>query len=576
MFATTSSRPSRTATRRKAARPRLGIETLEAREVPAYVSGGTLYIDGSAATDTVTLTYSAGSGMFGTMPKYTVNHNGTRQTFSPWLITSGQVRFSGSGGNDSFTNNSDLAARADGGFGNDTLLGGWGDDVLIGNDGADHLDGREGSDTLYGEKELFAFGTAGNDTLFGGAGMDFLYGNGGADQLTGGPGANWMYGGEGNDTLTGGAEYDALYGEEDHDTLTTDWGYDYANGGDGYDTIAESADVDFTLTDGMLQGLGWDTLDSVEAARLTGGTGDNFLDARDFSGPVELFGGDGNDILRGGWGYDRLHGGQGNDFLEAGSRGEFADGGPGTDFNAHQWDVLGAAATDIDQQQSGTCAFLSVLATGADRGIDLAGRISYLGDFNYRVMLFDANVGWVNVDVPFNGTLVRNGPDRLMDANPRQEDIASSVNEFWPLLHQRAYLQHFYGINPLDGAAVDAFGGENGLQALTAVTGREAGAYHLDPDALGEYGSEYLDAVGWAIADAVFARSVTTIGWAGHGYGVLDVSIQNGEWRVKLYNPWGLDDTHDGMAFDGLGMSDGVIEVALADLVRVSAWLTGA
>ena len=70
--------------------------------------------------------------------------------------------FSGGDGND-FLNASGTATPivADGGDGNDILIGGEGDDVLIGGAGADLLIGGGGNDILMGGDgaDVFAFGT---------------------------------------------------------------------------------------------------------------------------------------------------------------------------------------------------------------------------------------------------------------------------------------------------------------------------------------------------------------------------------------------------------------------------------
>ncbi len=514
----------------------LSIDSLEAREVPAYLSGGTLYIDGTSGADTVTVTYSAGSGWLGTVPKYTVKQNGTSQTFSPFAITAGKVRFTGSGGNDSFTNNSDLAAFADGGIGNDTLVGGWGNDTLKGNDGSDSLYGADGNDTIYGEKEIFAFGSAGNDFLDGGVGNDTLSGNAGNDSLVGGAGSNSL------------------------------------DGGDGYDTVIASGDMNFRLTNYQLNGPGVDQLTDIDAATLTGGAGANRIDAQGFLGNVAMYGLAGNDTLIGGWGNDSLYGGNNNDWLEAGSDWELADGGSGTDFNAHLWAISGTAGTDIVQQKAGTCVFLSALTGAANQGVDLQSRIIYLGDFNYRVSLYDTNAGWVDVEVPFNGMMVR-GPKGTDDPASNQTDPVTSVDEFWTIVYQRAYLQHFEGINILDGNAVEAFRGEStNTRALAAVTGSATDEFHLDSNAYAWLGSDYLNSIGTALAIAKSSGSVMNVAFEKHAYSVMNV-YQNGygEWRVTIYNPWGTDITHNGMAFDTIDSDNGIIEVSLADLTLVDA-----
>jgi hypothetical protein len=555
MSVTTSSRRFRTAVP-----GRLWVEALEAREVPAYVSGGTLWIEGSNAVDTVTVTFSAGSGWAGTLPKYVVVHNGVRQTFSTFAVTSGDVRFAGYGGDDYFQNNSDLRARADGGPGNDYLDGGRGNDTLIGNTGGDILGGNEGHDTLYGEKGIFSFGTAGSDVLLGGPGNDYLDGGGAGDGLDGGAG---------NDTLFGNAGPDMLL-----DSAGTDW----MDGGDDRDVLAASGDLNYWLSDSYFVGRGSANLVGIEEAELGGGSGPNRMDARNFTGAVQMTGFGGNDTLLGGSGDDRLLGGGGNDWLEAGSAAEFVDGGEGADFSAHLWALSGTSPTDVIQHRAETSVLMAALAAAADEWIDLAGRISYVGEFTYRVQLFDANVGWVDVDVPFDGTLVTtvNG---TQDPVPEQEDVVSSVNEFWPLLYQRAYLWYFEGINPLDGPAVEAFGGEATLtRALTAVSGRPASEFQLDPDAYTLMGAEYLDSVGYLLATASAGETVMTLSWAGHAYGVTNV-YQNGygQWRVTLYNPWGWSTTHMPAAvpYTPAG-GDGLIEVLLEDLIAVSATIGGA
>ena len=71
------------------------------------------------------------------------------------------------------------------------------------------------------------------------------------------------------------------------------------------------------LTDSLLTGAGSDEIDGIEEAQLSGGSGDNLLDATAFNnGPVTLSGLDGNDTLRGSAGNDSLSGGDGLDRVE--------------------------------------------------------------------------------------------------------------------------------------------------------------------------------------------------------------------------------------------------------------------
>ena len=100
-------------------------------------------------------------------------------------------------------------------------------------------------------------------------------------------------GGDGNDTLTGDAS---------NNVLTGGLGKDIINGGGGSDTVVETRDANFTLANTRLTigAEGEEILSSIEAAHLTGGSGNNSLTASSFTGAVVLDGGAGNDTLRGG------------------------------------------------------------------------------------------------------------------------------------------------------------------------------------------------------------------------------------------------------------------------------------
>ena len=236
--------------------------------------------DGGNGTDSLVVTYDA---------NFTLTN--TTLTISP----GGVVNLTGiehatlTGGNS--PNIMDASAftagsvTMDGGNQNDTLIGGAGDDTLFGTQGNDFIDGRGGNDVLYsGNSGSTVYGGDGNDTLFGGNGVDFLYGQGGNDQLFGNNGQDLLDGGDGNDLLSG---------QSGNDTII---------GGTGYDTVQETGDVDFTLTNTSLTGLGTDSLNSIENAILTGGSGSHTIDCSAFTGDTTLNGGGGTDNLIGGSG----------------------------------------------------------------------------------------------------------------------------------------------------------------------------------------------------------------------------------------------------------------------------------
>lgn len=199
--------------------------------------------------------------------------------------------------------------------------------VIVGSDAANVIDltAMTISVTVYGG--------AGNDTILGGSaldallgmdGNDVLVGNGGNDNLTGGAGADSLDGGIGNDRLNGGGG--------SNDSMRGGLGDDTFNGGLGTDIIVEAADVNFVLTPTRLTGLGTDRIVDPEAVRLTGGNGNNILDARGYtSAAVTLDGGAGNDSLFGTAFADSLVGGTGNDTLDGADGNDTLAGGAGSD-----------------------------------------------------------------------------------------------------------------------------------------------------------------------------------------------------------------------------------------------------
>ncbi|HEY9171448.1 MAG TPA: Calx-beta domain-containing protein [Verrucomicrobiae bacterium] len=217
-------------------------------------------------------------------------------------------------------------------------------------------------------------GNGNNNILRGGLGDDLLDGKGGDDILDGGPGNDTLLGGEGTDTISesgnthftltntsltrGTGEVDILDGIEivnltggagaNTFTLTGWTGKGSINGGGGLDTVVWAADANFILTDASLTmslASGPVLLTSIEIARLTGGEGNNTLDASGFSGRAILTGGPGNDLLIGGSGPDILSGGPGNDILTGGRGNDQIDGGAGND---QLMEDLSAAAWQVD------------------------------------------------------------------------------------------------------------------------------------------------------------------------------------------------------------------------------------
>ncbi len=194
--------------------------------------------------------------------------------------------------------------------GNDTL-------ALQGQTGVSRLDafGGDGNDTLAGP-QLAAPGVDFERSdllvLAGGAGNDTLQGGDGPETLDGGEGDDVVRGGQAADVLRGGAGRDALFGEAGDDGLQGDprdvpAAADALDGGPGRDRAfwdtTESVRVDLAdpEPDGRVgEGDRLATVEDVVGGRganaLFGDAGPNRLTGRG-SGPQELRGGGGNDVL---------------------------------------------------------------------------------------------------------------------------------------------------------------------------------------------------------------------------------------------------------------------------------------
>lgn len=338
--------PAARSTRKPAAGTRLGVETLDRRDMPSATANlssatGVLTITGDDAANKVVVAdlqapYSPYLTITGvssvTIDGKTTSVAPTATSFlvTPWVRS---ITANLGGGDDSFTLNrssgfydpspsslthwipnlylvwlksvtvdagsgsdtinlwsSPAAATVLGGAGNDTITGGGGADHLSGGDGTDLIYGGGGDDYIYGSTE-FSDGTAGE--------RNYLYGEGGADLIVGSrvsSGYNYIDGGTGNDVIWGGNGSDALAGGDDNDAI-----YGGYYGADAGDTIV-------------------------------GGAGDDVLHGE--GGNDSIYGGDGNDILFGGMGTDYLDG-QGNMDILFGGANRDADtlhGGGGADL----------------------------------------------------------------------------------------------------------------------------------------------------------------------------------------------------------------------------------------------------
>jgi Ca2+-binding RTX toxin-like protein len=312
----------------------------------------------------------------------------------------------------------------EGGAGDDDLDGGGGQDFLNGREGDDLISGGDDEDTLFGENAADAagedeiYGDAGGDEISGGPGdddieggpgndligefdfnrvgagmpgedgQDILNGNEGDDIINAGPGSDGLFGGPGHDTLNGGPIPDSFEGGPGDDIinggLVSEPGNDdvsYRNAANGVEVflepvvppghdevapyaIGEGNDQLFSIEDVRGSEFGDVLVGSSKGQQVTGGAGDDHLDA--LEGVDTVHGGADDDVIRdheGGSGSeDALYGDSGDDDIRS------RNGTPSLDhvFCGSGDDV---AIVDIADQVDEDCE--TVIWPGAERTLTL-------------------------------------------------------------------------------------------------------------------------------------------------------------------------------------------------------------
>lgn len=270
------------------------------------------------------------------------------------------VQIDGLGGNDVITlnetNGALLAARLDGGDGNDTLTGGSANDTLLGGADNDTLLGKGGSDLL--------FGGAGNDTLTGGDGDDQMFGEGGNDRLIWNPG---------DDT-------DLFEGGDDIDTAEVNGG----NGAEVFTATANGTRVRFDRVTPAPFSLDIGTTENL-VVNMNGGD-DTFSATGNLAALIGITvdGGTGNDTILGSNGADTLLGGSDNDFIDGQQGNDVAFLGSGDDI--FQWDP--GDGSDVVEGQADTDTML-FNGSAANEIMDVAangGRVRFARNIANIVM----------------------------------------------------------------------------------------------------------------------------------------------------------------------------------------------
>jgi hypothetical protein len=188
---------------RKPGRPALGVERLEARDVPTTASllGSTLTVDGTDRGEYINVqlvgwqvrvsdaairdgrTYVSAIDA-SRVRQIVVRAQGGDDTVNVSTIKVPTMVWGGTGNDRVYAGPGDDIVYGD--QGNDTILGSSGNDWLVGGDGTDSISGGAGNDWITGDDgDDRLYGEAGDDTIAGGAGKDLLSGGSGADQFDG-------------------------------------------------------------------------------------------------------------------------------------------------------------------------------------------------------------------------------------------------------------------------------------------------------------------------------------------------------------------------------------------------------
>ena len=202
-------------------------------------------------------------------------------------------------------------------------------------------------------------------------------------------------------------------------TIPTPGGIVFAAGA-GTDRLDYSGNQNMTLTGtALIVGGRSITFTDLEAARMTGGSGDTVLDASAFPGRVTLDGGNGKDTLVGGSGDDILlgvaggdsmDGRGGNDQLFSGNSGTTMIGGSGDDslFGGNGMDQMSAGdGNDLLSGGNGTDAMDG--GAGNDTFIGGIGNDTAVGGPGTDRVLGIGDLNWTLTD----GTLTGEGTDIL-------------------------------------------------------------------------------------------------------------------------------------------------------------------
>jgi hypothetical protein len=294
-----------------------------------------------------------------------------------------------------------------------------------------------------------------------------------------------------------------------------------------------------------------------------------------YGGHNTVIGGAGKNVLYGYGGSNTLTGGSGTNYILDGSALSHPDslvGGDGMNWYYHpitkgQPFAGGEHIADIQQGQSPLCQTLAALAEAVGQGYDFSHDITYLGANEYRVQLHDGSGAQT---VYFDGYYSDNDPA-----------VVAGSADFWPVLMARARLQEL-GINPYQHYSPCQWDQlesqtDNRLlsvsDALTAFTGLPTGYNDLGSVSPQDLHNALARGDLLIVSGTAPSGAVSPDGIIGHhAYSVLNIYQEDGMWKVRLFNPWGIDSvggrTIDALQDGAPARNDGFITLSWAQFTN--------
>lgn len=315
-----------------------------------------------------------------------------------------------------------------------------------------------------------AMGKSGDDSLLGGSGDDVLIGGAGRDQLSGSFGDDHLSGQAGVDTLDGGEGIDILSGGAGVTILSDQVAGELTLGNTGYTSSRGDRAIATSISRVTLYGS--DAADSISTIGFT-------------SGLATIYGGAGNDTLRGGGTRDTFYGEDGDDILNGGGNRDSLFGGAGNDT------INGVGASDV-------------LSGGTGDDLIIGGETSST--------LFETVDGAITVSTNSKGvvTMTGVGNDTIRGHFNAVQLEGGDGNDLIDVRNfaGKATLKGGAGNDTLLGTAfADILLGESGNDSLQGNAGRDTLDGGNNSDTL-DGGAGHADEIRYDLLDTVIADSL--------------------------------------------------------------------